>query len=337
MELIQSVQLKNSICEFQFNNNSKNSKGLLCKILVQDKKNEKNYYFPVLLTIYHSIKENEIISIFYNGKKYPIKLDETRIRYQSEQYDIFFVQIKESDNLNINDFFELNEKIFNEDLLNKIGSYHYEEFQTKMSYAFGTIFKESSKDIFAAIRNEDGIYDDSNIKYNQPIREFIKSTFLNFTNKILELIEYNNFENELNSLEEKEEKINQNLNTSNDTYKKLLDMSLSKLSINDNIITQIPKNSQKDSSNDSFRSNSFINYNNTNKDLNKIEASYSFDNTNKTKKIELDRTYDNRNEIKTNIIGNKTIIINDSEIISKNKQELLNKLNQKENEKRKKK
>lgn len=61
-ELVHSIlrQLECSISQLKHNNNNINnnnySKGLLCKILVQDVNKGINYYLPLLLTACHLIK-----------------------------------------------------------------------------------------------------------------------------------------------------------------------------------------------------------------------------------------------------------------------------------------
>ena len=326
MELIQSIseRLKYSICQFKYNNN--NSEGLLCKILVQDKNRGQNLYFPLLLTTYQSLpmNEDEIIEIYYNKKEYWVILDKTRITYNSDEYNIFFVEIKKSDNLDINKFLELNEEMFQRDLLTKIVYVYDEEFETDLAYAFGTFIGKITRDPLSAIRNYKGIYNESIIKQSKTIGEFIKSTFIKFINKIQELLEYKNFENGLT--DPFEENSNQILNTSKDGYKVIFDLSISKTNIEYNGTKISKHNSQIYSSDESYKSKSFATYNTK---LKEIDDLYNFNNT---KKIVLDGTniYVNINDLNFLSIDN-TINIpfnnNRSEILSNNEKEILKKLN----------
>lgn len=167
-------------------------------------------------------------------------MDKNRIIHHTEQYFISFVQIKKSDNLDINCFFELNEKMFKKDLLSKNIDFYDDEFATGLSYAFSKIIGQISTDPFPEIRKGIGIYDESKTKQSKTVEECIKSAFLDLTNKIQILIEIKNFENDSKvPFEEKEEKSNPILNTTEDTYKAFFDMSSSKLNLNDIVATQI--------------------------------------------------------------------------------------------------
>ena len=100
-------QMKNSICKIY----KCNGTGFFCNIIFQ------NFDFKVLITNYHIIDEkyiedNKIIKISLNDEKEKrdIELNKRKI-YFNNKYDITIIEIKNSDNINVN-YLKLDEKIF---------------------------------------------------------------------------------------------------------------------------------------------------------------------------------------------------------------------------------
>ena len=87
----------------------------------------KSKLLPVLITNNHiistkDIKSNKNISLYLNNDKIikTIKLDNNRLMYTNEKFDITIIEIKENeDNLN-NDYLELDDNIINYLKLDKI-------------------------------------------------------------------------------------------------------------------------------------------------------------------------------------------------------------------------
>ena len=111
-------QMNNSLCRI-FNNNAKGT-GFFVNIPF------KYTFLPVLITNNHiinidDIKNKKDISLYLNKDKKlkTIKLDNNRLIYTNEKFDITIIEIKESeDNLN-NKYLELDDKIINFFTLNK--------------------------------------------------------------------------------------------------------------------------------------------------------------------------------------------------------------------------
>ena len=100
-------QMKNSICKIYICDGT----GFFCNIIFQ------NFDFKVLITNYHIIDEkyiedNKIIKISLNDEKEKrdIELNKRKI-YFNDKYDITIIEIKNSDNINVN-YLKLDEKIF---------------------------------------------------------------------------------------------------------------------------------------------------------------------------------------------------------------------------------
>jgi V8-like Glu-specific endopeptidase len=99
--------MKNSICKIY----KCNGTGFFCNIIFQ------NFEFKVLITNYHVIdkkyiEDNKMIKISLNDEKEKkdIELNQRKI-YFNDKYDITIIEIKNSDNINVN-YLELDEKIF---------------------------------------------------------------------------------------------------------------------------------------------------------------------------------------------------------------------------------
>ena len=107
-------QMENCICKIYKKDGEKGT-GFFCKILY------KNYIIPVLMTNNHIIdekyiKENNNIKLTLNDDNINriIVLDNNRKIYTNKEFDITIIEIKcEKDK--INNFMDLDEKIFNED------------------------------------------------------------------------------------------------------------------------------------------------------------------------------------------------------------------------------
>jgi len=107
-------QMENCIFKIYKNNGEKGT-GFFCKILY------KNYNIPVMITNNHVIdekyiKENKNIKITLNDDNInkTIILNNNRKIYTNIEYDITIIEIN-SENDKINNFMDLDEKIFNED------------------------------------------------------------------------------------------------------------------------------------------------------------------------------------------------------------------------------
>ena len=93
-----------------------------CAIPFPDKYNR----LPVLVTNNHVLKkdditEGKIIRFSTNNEehKFEIKIDENRKKYTNEKYDITFIEIKkDTDNININSFLDIDDETFEENLEN---------------------------------------------------------------------------------------------------------------------------------------------------------------------------------------------------------------------------
>ena len=100
-------QMKNSICKIY----KCNGTGFFCNIPY------KNGFFKALITNYHIIdemyiKNNQIIKISMNDDKVEIDIEiKNRKIYLSEKYDTTIIEIKNSDNINVN-YLELDDNIF---------------------------------------------------------------------------------------------------------------------------------------------------------------------------------------------------------------------------------
>jgi hypothetical protein len=100
-------QMKNSICKIY----KCNGTGFFCNI------SYKNGFFKALITNHHIIdemyiKNNQIIKISMNDDKVELDIEiKNRKIYLSEKYDTTIIEIKNSDNINVN-YLELDDNIF---------------------------------------------------------------------------------------------------------------------------------------------------------------------------------------------------------------------------------
>ena len=105
-------QMENCICKI-YNNDGGKGTGFFCKIVYN------NYNIPVMITNNHIIdekyiKENKSINITLNDDNITkiIILNDNRIKYTNKEYDITIIEINSEDE--INNFMDLDEKMFNE-------------------------------------------------------------------------------------------------------------------------------------------------------------------------------------------------------------------------------
>ena len=135
--------------------------GFFCKIPY------KNAKIPVLITSYQMINDeflekNKELKIYRNFKEYNIKIDKKNKIYSSpsdfEHYDIMIIKLNEeyimiiklNEEDNINEYLELDEKIFNNDseIYNKTKYVYMLSFSdnAKPKISFGDLLKEKSHD-----------------------------------------------------------------------------------------------------------------------------------------------------------------------------------------------
>ena len=91
-------QMKNCVCKIHKNIGT-NGSGFFCKIPYPGKSD----LLPVLITNYHvlneeDIKNNKIIELTINddNEKRSIKIDENRIKFNSKELDVTFIEIKQN-------------------------------------------------------------------------------------------------------------------------------------------------------------------------------------------------------------------------------------------------
>ena len=104
-------QMKNSICRIE--NNCKGT-GFFVKVPY------KSVLLPILITTNHAINIDDILSnknislYLNNGKEIKeLKLDDNRLRYTNEKFDLTIIEIKENeDKLNVK-YLELDDEIIN--------------------------------------------------------------------------------------------------------------------------------------------------------------------------------------------------------------------------------
>ena len=139
-------QMKKCICKVF---GDKIGTGFFCKILFQNK------LIPVMITNYHVINDNYInnhkqIQISINEKKEIININNKSKIYSSKnnEFDIMIIKLNEEDN--INEYLELDEKIFNNDseVYNKTKYVYMLSFSSdvKPKISFGDLLKEKSRD-----------------------------------------------------------------------------------------------------------------------------------------------------------------------------------------------
>ena len=134
-------------------------KAYICKIECKDGSHGTGFFcnipygwntIKVLMTNNHVLKKvdilpNEIIKFSVNNdnKNYEIEIDESRKTYTNEEYDVTIIEIKEKDKLDKNSFFDIDNGIFNENVIEtyrkkQIYLLHYPK-GIKMEYSNGII------------------------------------------------------------------------------------------------------------------------------------------------------------------------------------------------------
>ena len=138
-------QTEKSICKIKCSEEGSGT-GFFCVIPFPDKFN----LLPVLITNNHvlqkkDISKGKIIKFSLNNEKqfFEISIDSSRKAYTNEKYDITIIEIKKTDNLNVNDFLEIDENIYKDNLNDtyKQKSVYliYYPYGKKASYSNGVI------------------------------------------------------------------------------------------------------------------------------------------------------------------------------------------------------
>ena len=116
---------------------------------------------PVLITTSIPINTNEIIiSMDENKLQKIIKLDKNKIIYNNKEYNITIIEIYPNDNLNKNNFLELDENLFtdNSKLLyeneNKSLYCLYFSFEGKSSISYGFLNKKQGYNLFHSCKTD---------------------------------------------------------------------------------------------------------------------------------------------------------------------------------------
>ena len=145
-------QAEETICKIKYND-ERCGTGFFCLIPFPDKFN----LLPVLITSNHVLDRNDILkdkkiefSIDNDKIEKEFIIDETRKTYTNEEYDITIVEMKKEDNLNFNQFLEIDENIFE---LEKYDNYRQKSIYliyypngNKSTYASGKIQKIDEDD-----------------------------------------------------------------------------------------------------------------------------------------------------------------------------------------------
>ena len=104
----------------------------------------------VLMTNNYVLNEDDILpnqiikfSVNNEAKNYEIKIDDSRKTYTSKEYDVTIIEIKQSDKLDKNSFFDIDDLIFNENVIEEFRNkqiylLHYPKGE-KMEYSIGLI------------------------------------------------------------------------------------------------------------------------------------------------------------------------------------------------------
>jgi len=115
IEKLESIvaQMKNSVCKI--NNFISNSTGFFSKIKV-----DNNNEIIILISALHGIKDSEKLNLLFNNEKVAkqIKLDDSRIIFKDEKFDIVIIEIKPSDEIN-GSYLELDEEYSTKKSANK--------------------------------------------------------------------------------------------------------------------------------------------------------------------------------------------------------------------------
>ena len=258
--------LSPSICQLKFNNHF--SIGVLCNVYVIDFKK----YYSLLLTPYQSFEyspiEDKTIEInFHDNKGNSIVIDDSRFTYTSLEYGIAFFQIKDEDNLDKTKFLKVDQEMFNKDnqFFDIIINLASEEFMLGLTNSFEDIFAKNKNNSKLSLSNNPVInlrkgnnkifYEGTNIKKNNTIEALIESTYIKFSDKIRDLIEFKkNF-----NFNEKNNK-SMNRSKSMDSYGKIFGLNLSVLNENENsnYDNSLIYSINEDSLNESFQNKSWI-------------------------------------------------------------------------------
>ena len=239
-------QMMKCICKIKINKT--NGTGFFCKIPFQ------NNYLNVLITNYHIIDEtyyqqSKEINIFINDDKEVkiIKLNQNRITYFNQDYDIAIIELKEIDNINF--YLELDDNLFKDEInayFENISIYtlHYQlGKQALVSYGLlkelnnyeikhtcSTEHGSSGSPILNLLNNKIiGIHKQGSKLHNFNLGTFLKFPLIDFYNKINNNYIINNQNNvNLNIQEANINNYNNNylnkINTNSEFNKKLNDI-----------------------------------------------------------------------------------------------------------------
>ena len=108
-------QMRNSICKIRINQT--NGTGFFCKIPYE------NNTMNVLMTNYHVLDEeyynkNDELNLFINDEEEVkrINLKTERKKYFNKEYDLALIELKEDDRIPINNYFELDDNLFKDEI-----------------------------------------------------------------------------------------------------------------------------------------------------------------------------------------------------------------------------
>ena len=157
-------QQKKYCCKI-YSKNENIGTGFFCKIILPNSLS----ILPVLMTCNHVLDEDDIkiaqsinFSLDNEKHKYTIRLDNKRLVYTNSNMDFTIIQLRKSDNLDIDSFLSIDEEIIKEksnDNLNELSIYllHYQNGE-RAKISFGTIigFSEDKIDILHNCGSEKG-------------------------------------------------------------------------------------------------------------------------------------------------------------------------------------
>jgi len=205
-DFLRMIKQGENVCKIILNKDKKGT-GFLCKIPFPDFYN----LLPVLISNNHVLKEEHILigktinfSLKDDTKMISIHIDKTRKKYTNEDYDITIIEIKKSDNLNIDLFLEVDnsintdnpKKVYNDQSVYII---HY-PFSKTIQYSPGKInIFENNIDIKYFCATEEGssggpiliseshkvigVHKGSSKRFDYNIGIFIKAPITDFYNK----------------------------------------------------------------------------------------------------------------------------------------------------------
>ena len=108
-------QMRNSICKIRINQT--NGTGFFCKIPYE------NNSINVLMTNYHVLDEeyynkNDELNLFINDEEEVkrINLKTERKKYFNKEYDLALIELKEDDRIPINNYLELDDNLFKDEI-----------------------------------------------------------------------------------------------------------------------------------------------------------------------------------------------------------------------------